>query len=317
MKATRFRRALVTVVVIAAASELLGARSALAEPTAEQRAAAETLFREGRELVEKQELAAACDRFEKSQSLDPQIGTLLYVATCHEQLGQMATAWVEFTDALSQAERAHKNDRIEQARQGVQRTEAALSKLTISLKEPAPGVRVLVNDREVATLDAALPYNPGPVTIRVEAPGFEPRTETVQIQKGPSLATVVIPPLEKRRERRPPPDEGKRDHTVAYAVGGAGLGLVALGLAFGGAAWATRDAADEHCEGAVCTEEGLSGHDRANAFAWTSNITIGIGLAAVATGTVLFFVWPAKRAPARPALVLGPGVAYAGWSLPW
>lgn len=275
---------------------------AAAEPTAEDKAAAEALFEEALALVQKGEIAPACERFAESQRRDPQLGTLLYLATCHEQQGKTATAWVEFKDALSQAEQASKADRVKQAQEGVARVEAVLARIRLQVTAPAAGQVVTVNGREVRTFDAALPYDPGTITVEAKAPGKKPFSTTVTLAAGPGTTDVeipaltqaaVVPPDQPRREDPP------RDHTLAYIVGGTGLGVVALGFVFGGVAMAEQSSADEACDGRFCTQEGLDGHDRADAWAWASNITIGVGAAAVATGVVLFFVGP-ELSPAEP-----------------
>jgi hypothetical protein len=101
--------------VAAWACMILGAWEARAEPppsSAQERAAAETLFREARELAIAGKIAEACAGFAESQRLDPHVGTLVYLATCHEQQGKTATAWVEFTEAEAQARRAGLKERI-------------------------------------------------------------------------------------------------------------------------------------------------------------------------------------------------------------
>ncbi len=285
---------------------LLFVRVAVAEPTLEERAAAETLFVEGKELVEKGELAPACDRFQKSQALDPQVGTLLYLATCHEQIGKTATAYIEFKDALVQAEASGKADRKQQAEDGIKRVEPLLSKLTITAKSPAVGQRVLVNGREVKVLDTALPYDPGPLEIAAEAQGKKRFTTTVTLEKGAALA-VEVPVLEDEVPVEPP----SRDHTLAFIVGGSGLGVAALGFVFGGVALGMKNAADEKCDGLLCSQEGLDQHEQANAWAWASNVSLIVGGAAVATGVVLFFVYdpaPANKATKVSRFLLLPSV---------
>jgi len=49
--------------------------------------------------------AAACPKLEESQRLDPALGTLLNLADCREQEGNVATAWSLFRDAESLARR--------------------------------------------------------------------------------------------------------------------------------------------------------------------------------------------------------------------
>ncbi len=279
--------------------------AALAQPTAEDRAAAEALFEEGLKLVQAGEIATACDRFGESQRRDPQIGTLLYLATCHEQLGKSATAWVEFKDALAQAQQSGKADRAAQAQEGVTRVEATLSKINLTVAGAVKDQRVTVNGREVRTFGVPLPYDPGQVTVEAEAPGHKKLTKQVELAKGPVTLDVEVPPLEREVVVAPPPTEPpERDRTLAYIVGGVGLGLVGVGLAFGGGALVEKSAADDHCEPPdtrkSCTQEGLDGHDRANAWAWASNVTVGVGLAAVATGVVFLFVGPELYPAAAP-----------------
>ena len=99
-------------------------------------------------MVEKGEIAPACARFAESQRRDPQLGTLLYLATCHEQEGKTATAWVEFKEALAQAEQANKPDRVEQAKQGVARVEPNLARIRLVVREPAGGQTVKLPVRQ-------------------------------------------------------------------------------------------------------------------------------------------------------------------------
>ncbi len=283
------------------------ASTALAEPTTEERAAAEALFREARSLIDQGELEPACGRFAESQRLDPQVGTLLYLATCHEQIGKTATAWVEFTDALSQAQAAGKQDRVEQAQQGVARVEPKLSKMAVHVKAPTDGLKVTINGREFRTFDTPLPYDPGELVVEASAPGRKTHTQKVTLDKGPVALDVDIPELEADGGRPIGPTKVTEvDPTYAYIVGGAGLGVTALGFGFGLGAMITSSNADDDCQGTVCTQAGLDGHDTASALAWASNVTIGVGVAAVATGVILYFVGPTHEVDAPRATSWAP-----------
>jgi hypothetical protein len=320
MASRRFTRRLSWCAGLTFALSMLASRTASAEPTAEERAQAESLFNEAKALIDKGELPPACDRFEKSQRLDPQIGTLLYLATCHEQIGQTATAWGEFKEALELATAAKKFDRIAQAKDGVARVEPTLSKATVIVEEAAPGQIVRINGREVKVLETALPYNPGALSVEAEAPGRAKHTQTVDLVKGPTEITITIPKLAVEGPKVAPEEKG-RDHTLAFIVGGAGVGVTAVGLALGGAAWAVSGSADEHCEGTFCTQEGLDGHETADALAWSSNILVPAGLLGVGAGVVLFFVWPpdstkedaAPSTTGMPFIDVAPGMVHVGW----
>src|SRR5512147_2936876 len=69
-------------------------------------AQAETLFRQGKDLIAHGKIAEACAAFDASQKLDPTIATLLNQAACREKNGQLATAWGLFLDAERQSRAA-------------------------------------------------------------------------------------------------------------------------------------------------------------------------------------------------------------------
>src|SRR5262245_61414545 len=77
------------------------ARLAVAGPAfAEDRAAAEALFQAGREAMDARDYKTACERFEESHRLEPTAGALLNLANCREKLGELATAWQRFQEAI-------------------------------------------------------------------------------------------------------------------------------------------------------------------------------------------------------------------------
>ena len=63
--------------------------------------AAEKLFQDGRTALAAGKLDEACDAFHGSENLEPRVGTLLNVADCEERRGRIATAWIEFNDAVN------------------------------------------------------------------------------------------------------------------------------------------------------------------------------------------------------------------------
>src|SRR5262245_14436526 len=95
------------------ATNLVLAVGTVARTAYPQPALAEQLFIDGQALMTKGEIAQACLKFAESHRLDPKLGTLLNLATCHEAEGKLATSWSEFTDALVLAERAKRADRVE------------------------------------------------------------------------------------------------------------------------------------------------------------------------------------------------------------
>jgi outer membrane protein assembly factor BamD (BamD/ComL family) len=86
-----FRGALLSV----AAFLCLGEGSVRAQAKAEDKAVAEALFREARQLLDAKQYAAACRKLEESYRLDPAGGTLMNMAMCHGKEGRGASSGAE------------------------------------------------------------------------------------------------------------------------------------------------------------------------------------------------------------------------------
>lgn len=282
-----------------------------AQVSPEDRAAAEVLFNEAITLVDAGQVADGCRKFESSQKLDPQLGTLLYLATCHEQEGRTATAYAEFTEARSQAERAQKAERLQQATAGVQRTEAKLSRLSITVEQPAPGLVVRVNGRELKLIGEALPFDAGKLDIEASAPGRQSYQTSLELPAGPVSESLVIPPLAPVASEGARAGGGSSELPLPWIIGGAGAGLTVVGLVFGGVAIAESSAADEHCRGALCTQEGLDGHAAANGWAWGSNVAVGLGLVGIGVGTYLLLSDDDAQPPVQAGAIVLPDGSFA------
>ncbi len=231
-------------------------------------AQAEVLFREGRKLMAAGKLAEACAMFEQSQKLEAATTTLLNLAGCREQNGQLATAWGLFLDAERQTRAAgdaatQKLHDIALAR--AQRLEPRVSKLTISVLEnrKLDGLEIVRGtDRVDAVMwNRAMPIDGGTYTITARAPGAaawsahvtvapEGDTKTVDVPDLRGLArdlgatkpdpppavavTATVEPLTKQDET-PASPAGHRSKLVPLALGAGGVAL--LGGALGFSLW--------------------------------------------------------------------------------
>ena len=65
-------------------------------------ARADVLLRQGKQLLDAGNTAAACDAFDESHKLDPRVTTVLEQARCRETNGQLATALSLYRTAAAQ-----------------------------------------------------------------------------------------------------------------------------------------------------------------------------------------------------------------------
>ena len=90
---------------------------ARADSSLADKAAAQSLFDEGRKLMTEGKFAQACPKLAESQKLDPGVGTQFNLADCYERLGQTASAWAGFLEAASTAKSMGQGEREKVARE--------------------------------------------------------------------------------------------------------------------------------------------------------------------------------------------------------
>ncbi len=181
-------------VAIAAVSQLVFvARLAYANDPA----AAEALFQEGRKLMTDGQIAAGCEKLKDSFALDPMSGTMLNLADCYEKQGRSATAWARFQNAISLAKSQGKAEQAAEANRRMKSIEAELSYLTVMVPEPVPGLEVRRDDIEVlpASFGEPLPSDPGAIVVSATAPGYKSVKVKVELGARRDKKTVTLPKL--------------------------------------------------------------------------------------------------------------------------
>ena len=309
----------------------LAALLAHAAPARAQSAEAETLFREGKRLLKKGDIAQACEKFDASERLEPTAGTELNLADCREKNGQLATAWALFVKAASVAKRAGGGTRETEARRRAAAIEARLVYLTISVPKRVEGMTIKRNATAIdpALWDQRVPVDPDDYTIAVAAPGYESWSTTVTIKT--KSKEVDVPPLDKRAEPPPTPRAPEPVATTAepapratapatppphpltgrrkLALGLAAAGVVGLGVGvgFGLHAQSLADDADKICPDTMCSNaDAVDKNHRARNNGLYANLGFAAGGALLITGAVLWFTGAPKE---RDRVALVPSVA--------
>lgn len=281
------------------------------------KAAADTLFNEGKELISSGATEAACAKFEASLARVTQLGTQLALASCYEKLGRLASAWGAFRSAASTAGKARDAQRKRFAEDHATALEPQLSKLVIKVEAGyrVDNLQITRDGVEVsaAELGSPIPVDPGDHEIRATAPGWSLYSSKVHVAGLPGTVEFVVPALGKAPEKLEAPKAGLSDPTpilagvtsvpdgrlqrrrsIGYVVGGAGLAVVGVSLVFGALASSKWSDAQAHCRDNLCDQAGLDLAGSATTLGTLSTGTFVVGAAAVGAGV---YLWLTARSP--------------------
>jgi hypothetical protein len=305
---------------------------------------AEGLFREGRELMDKGDIDAACLKFAESQRIEASSGTLLNLAACHAKQGKVASAWAEYLAAARLAQSQNRPERVEEAKTKAAELAPKLSHLRVLLAEKVPGIEVKLDDvtLQAEVLGSKIPVDPGERTVTISAPGHKAVTMKVTIGAERDSQTLNVPKLEVDESGTappPPPDDktgpavGPKDKAppakhpsppvLAYAVGGVGVVALGVGTAFAFMARSAYKDAESACPTHKgCSSSAMDSRNKADTRANIANIGVGLGLVGVAAGVVLLVTHDSgSEKQARSPLRVSPyvsrsqvGVAFTGVS---
>lgn len=284
---------------------------ARADSTLADKAAAQSLFDEGRRLMTEGKFAQACPKLAESEKLDPGVGTQFNLADCYEKLGQTASAWAGFLEAVSTAKSMGQVDREKVARDRAAALFPRLSKLTI-VSPGAEGVAGLEIKRDGAVVGRALwgtaiPVDPGAHVLEATAPGKKAWQGTTQVVGEKANVVATIPALEDA-----PPGaavtsvapsgahadaggSGSGRRTLGLVVGGVGIVGVGIGTALALHAKSKYNQSLPFCSTTdknLCQAPGVSLRNDARGEGTLATVVVGLGGAALVAGAVLFLTAP-------------------------
>ncbi|WP_394839752.1 tetratricopeptide repeat protein [Pendulispora rubella] len=265
-------------------------------------AVAESLFREGKAAMREKRYDEACSKFAESMRLDPQMGTLLNLAACHEMNGKTASAWGEFNEVMAQAARSGQSSRVEFAKQHAAAVEAKLSRVKfVSAPPTSAGATIKIDGKAVGAgaLGTSIPMDPGSHRIEVSASGKKSRDVTFDVPQGPSTTEIQVPALDDASVATAPsaepttpkepsrsPSSGKR--TAGFVLGGVGIAGLAAGAIFG-VVYLGKKSDYNQCTGFCGGSEQADQDQKSSAqtMGWISTAAFGVGIVGLAAGTIL------------------------------
>jgi hypothetical protein len=296
------------------------ARAQADEPGAADRSLAQSLFDEGRRLMDAGHFDEACPRFADSQRLDPGGGTVLNLALCYEKLGKLALAYSTYNEALSLAISEHRREREDFARQRIGALETRLPRLRLRVTDPPADLTIDLDGRPVpaSAWGMATPVDPGRHTVDASAPGFPPFQAIMTFAEGETRALDVSMPAsgQARGAASPPTGEAhvwrsieKRRTPAFYVVGGLGLAAGATSLVTGVIALSAHMSVQQECNTGrdYCPPNGQDDATRARTMAWVSTGT----LAGAALATVVALLLPLSEREVTRVSLGGGGISIA------
>jgi hypothetical protein len=309
---------------------------------AQNSAAAEALFTEGRRLMQAGDYERACPKLAESQRLDPGAGTALNLAECYERLGKTATAWATWLEAASMAKQAGQDAREDHARKRASALEPKLVRMVIVVppENRVPGLEIVRNGVLVneAFWDMPVPVDPGRYTITARAPHRLEFTTEVNVVEGAPAPTITIPLLVSAGAsappgwtgyaqpgpapgqpygQTPPQQERSTPGSGQRVVGGilAGVGLVGLvvGTVFALDAKETYKDSKQYCmpyDVNLCSEQGVALRNDAIDAGNTASVAFIAGGVLFGVGGIVYLTAPS--APSSSATELRAGAGFDG-----
>jgi hypothetical protein len=288
-------------------------------------AIAEDLFADAKRLLDAGDTAHACPKFAESLRLDPTLGTRLNLAHCYEVAGKTASAWGEYKEVVRQASASGDTTRANVAQEHVTTIESKLSRVTLRVASPE-GVAFELdgNSLQAAVVGTALPIDPGDHVIEATEAGKKPFKSTFHVDDQ-SSSIVDIPALEDAPVVAPPPppsgDTTRPDEhtgsnakrTAGYIVGGAGVVALGVGVFFGIKTLSLASDVKSECPNGPCaSQDGIDKNSSAHTDALVSDITLGIGVVAVAAGVYLILTSKSTNETSHAAFQITPSASPHG-----
>lgn len=288
-------------------------------------------MKQGYALKQAGKCAEAIAHFVESERLDAQPKTLLNLAACEAQLGDLVAAQKHAVEGRDLARQRSNAELTNLAEEQLAALDKRMPKLIIRLAPGAPeGTNVSRDGTELGavSLGVALPANPGKHVVVAKADGYAQKRFEVVLAEGAQQAIDVAPgykvasPAPQALAQglpgaEPSPPAGGATvstwtarKTIGVVLAGAGLVGVGVGSVFGLMAIGKNNDSNANglCDSTGCDPTGKQLRYDARSYATISTIAFGAGLAALAGGVVLWATAPAASPQAaRVEMAVGAG----------
>jgi hypothetical protein len=326
--------ALVALGTLSARAQEAPAPAAAAEETAAPESDPRVLearesFRLAAELARAGRWDEARQAFVRSGELKPHPVTTYNVAFCNRAVGDLPWALRLFQQALDEHTRGTlgrlPDDLVARAEQYRAEVAARVARVTLVLGGDAS---VLVDGHQLESFefrgqqlylagqqetDAKLParpvvlISPGTHVFVAKRQGQADLVETRTLGAGERMEVKLEAAAPGPTPGRPRPQETPAkaptsggSNTLAWVLGSTGVAALGVGAGFGVASLMAYDKAEEECPRHTgCGSSAIDASDKAETYAWVSNIGLGVGLVGIAASAYLFLSAPGEEQHSR------------------
>jgi hypothetical protein len=271
---------------------------------------AEALFREGRGLLERGDVAKGCAKLEASLALVRRASTVLNLADCDERRGQLGRAIARWQEGIALLPAA--DMRVGVARERLASVRKRVPRLSLRLEARLPaGARVELDGAPLAESEVEGDHqlDPGPHVVVVVAPHHADARSELVLGEGERRPLVLA--LGASDGTAPPeaaaPSRGTTGVAAAgFVVGGLGLAGLAVGAVTGGLTIAKKNVVDDNCS-PTCNDASREAATAGKALSAASTVSFIAGGALTVTGIVLVAVGSKRTPTTTLAAAPGPG----------
>ena len=292
---------------------------------------AQALFEEARALMRDGHFAEACAKLERSDALDPGIGTQFNLARCYDLSGKFASAYVTYERVIEETHAAGQTSREAVARDLVAALEPRLARLTlvVALEGIEPGFELRLDGAplERGTWGEPIPLDPGVHVVTASALSSKSWRREIAIDREAQSVTVAVPRLELLAQARtmtptsdlPPPAKeatskrGRPQRVAAIALGALGLGGIGVGGYFGLRSLSLESQASQQgCTSNGCTPAGFPLRSEAHSDGDVATVSFALSAVSLAAGIVLWLTSPSDSSSPQRHLATLPTTEYGG-----